>query len=48
MRSAVGAGIPTVALTTGHPLEDLAQAGAFLCIPNFTDPRLWDWLRALG
>lgn len=48
VRSAVGAGIPTVALTTGHPPDALAQAGAFLCIPNFTDPRLWDWLRALG
>jgi HAD superfamily hydrolase (TIGR01509 family) len=48
VRSAVGAGLPTVALTTGHPPEALAQAGAFLCIPDYTDPRLWDWLRALG
>ncbi|RIH89997.1 Phosphorylated carbohydrates phosphatase [Meiothermus luteus] len=45
VRAAVGAGIPTVALTTGHKARDLEQAGAFLCIPNFTDRRLWDWLK---
>ena len=48
VRSAVGAAIRTVALTTGHPPHALQQAGAFLCIPNFTDPRLWDWLREAG
>jgi HAD superfamily hydrolase (TIGR01509 family) len=44
VRAAVGAGIRTVALTTGHRPEALAGAGAFLCIPDFTDARLWDWL----
>ncbi|MCS7058463.1 MAG: HAD-IA family hydrolase [Meiothermus sp.] len=46
VRSAVGAGIPTVALTTGHRAYNLEQAGAFLCIPDFTDARLWSWLRS--
>lgn len=48
VRSAVGAGIRTVALTTGHPAHALEQAGAFLCIPDFTDPRLWSWLGGVG
>ncbi|AWR87823.1 HAD family hydrolase [Meiothermus taiwanensis] len=48
VRSAVGAGLRTVALTTGHPPHALEQAGAFLCIPDFTDPRLWDWLQKMG
>lgn len=48
VRSAVGAGIRTVALTTGHPALALAEAGAFLCIPDFTDPRLWSWLGRVG
>lgn len=47
VRSAVGAGIRTVALTTGHWPEALKQAGAFLSIPDFTDLRLWDWLQRL-
>ncbi|GEM84034.1 HAD family hydrolase [Meiothermus hypogaeus] len=45
VRSAVGAGIRAVALTTGHRPEALEQAGAFLSIANFTDPRLWGWLQ---
>ncbi|RDI95272.1 HAD family hydrolase [Meiothermus sp. QL-1] len=48
VRSAVGAGIRTVALTTGHRPEALEQAGAFLCIADFTDERLWDWLQSYG
>lgn len=46
VRAAVGAGIRTVALTTGHRPEALEQAGAFLCIADFTDGRLWDWLQS--
>ena len=46
VRSAVGAGIRTVALTTGHRPEALEQAGAFLSIADFADPRLWDWLKS--
>ncbi len=44
VRSAVGAGLRTVALTTGHPACRLEEAGAFLCIADFTDERLWAWL----
>lgn len=44
VRSAVGAGIRTVALTTGHPADGLEKAGAFLCIADFGDKRLWEWL----
>ncbi len=44
VRSAVGAGVRTVALTTGHPAHLLEEAGAFLAIPDFTDRRLWAWL----
>ncbi|WP_299429446.1 HAD family phosphatase [uncultured Meiothermus sp.] len=45
IRSAVGAGIRTVALTTGHPADSLEKAGALLCIADFGDQCLWDWLR---
>lgn len=45
IRSAVGAGLPTVALTTGHKAESLKAAGAFLAIPDFGDPQLWGWLK---
>lgn len=45
IRSAVGAGLRTVALTTGHKMEHLETAGAFMAVPDFTDVRLWDWLK---
>jgi len=44
IRSAVGAGIRTVALTTGHEIEGLEAAGAALIVSDFADQRLWDWL----
>ncbi|WP_036271046.1 HAD family hydrolase [Meiothermus rufus] len=44
VRSAVGAGLRTVALTTGHPAHRLEEAGAFLAVADFTDERLWAWL----
>lgn len=46
IRSAVAAGIPTVALTTGHPPAALQAAGASLVIPDFTAPDLWNLLRS--
>ncbi len=46
VRSAVGAGIRTVALITGHRPKALEQAGAFVSIADFTDGRLWDWLQS--
>lgn len=48
VRSAVGAGIRTVALTTGHKVEGLEAAGAALIVGDFDDPRLWEWLRGVG
>lgn len=44
IRSAVGAGILTVGLTTGHPEPLLRAAGASFTITDFADPRLWNWL----
>ncbi|MEL6814060.1 MAG: HAD family phosphatase [Cyanobacteria bacterium J06598_3] len=38
IRSAVGAGIPTVGITTTHTPEELMEVGAFKAIANFTDP----------
>lgn len=47
VRSAVGAGIPTVGLTTGHDPRGLEEAGAFLLIRDFSDGRLWECLEKL-
>lgn len=47
VRSAVGAGIPTVGLTTGHDPRGLEEAGAFLLIRDFSDGRLWERLEEL-
>lgn len=44
IRAAVGAGIRTVALTTGHKAEGLAAAGASLIVPDFSDAGLWHLL----
>lgn len=44
VRSAVGAGIRTIGLTTGHDPQGLLEAGASLLIDNFSDERLWRYL----
>lgn len=41
IRSAVAAGIETIALTTSHPAAQLYGAGAKLAIADFNDPALW-------
>jgi beta-phosphoglucomutase-like phosphatase (HAD superfamily) len=41
IRSAVAAGIETIALTTSHPAAQLYGAGATLAIADFNDPALW-------
>lgn len=46
VRSAVAAGIPTVALTTGHQPAALQAVGASLIIRDFSDPDLWNLLRS--
>ena len=43
-RSAVGAGIRTVGITTGHPPEDLLEAGVGIVIGDFMDPALYEFL----
>jgi beta-phosphoglucomutase-like phosphatase (HAD superfamily) len=44
IHSAVGAGITTVGLTTGHSEQVLLDAGARFTIADFADPKLWEWL----
>jgi HAD superfamily hydrolase (TIGR01509 family) len=44
VRSAIGAGIATLGLTTTHPAVELLDGGAKLTIANFEDPKLWDYL----
>lgn len=44
IRSAVGAGIPTVGIASTHPPTELSALGAMLVIPDFTDSRLWQLL----
>lgn len=46
IRSAVGAGIPTVGVAATHSAEELSQLGPLLVIPDFTDPRLWSLLES--
>ena len=43
-RSAVEAGIRTVGITTGHPPEDLLEAGVEIVVGDFMDPALYDFL----
>jgi len=40
MRSAVGAGLTTVGITSTHAPADLLAVGAVLAVADFTDPRL--------
>jgi HAD superfamily hydrolase (TIGR01509 family) len=44
IRSAVGAGIYTIGITSSHPAEDLLNAGASMTIKDFNDPQLWQLL----
>ena len=44
IRSAVGAGIYTIGITSSHPAEDLLKAGANMTIKDFNDQRLWQLL----
>ncbi|GAB4458233.1 MAG: HAD-IA family hydrolase [Elainellaceae cyanobacterium] len=46
IRSAVGAGIPTVGVAATHSAEELSQLGTRLVIQDFTDPRLWSLLNS--
>lgn len=44
IRSAVGAGIYTIGITSSHPGEDLQAAGASMTVNDFTDQQLWNFL----
>jgi HAD superfamily hydrolase (TIGR01509 family) len=44
IRSAVGAGIPTVGIASTHSPTELYDLGVSLVITDFTDDRLWRWL----
>lgn len=44
IRSAVGAGIYTIGITSSHPAEDLLNAGASMTIADFNDEQLWELL----
>ncbi|HEV2093574.1 MAG TPA: HAD family phosphatase [Rubrobacter sp.] len=44
VRSAVEAGIRTVGITSGHPPEDLIEAGVEIVVGDFMDPALYDFL----
>ncbi|MBE9044060.1 HAD-IA family hydrolase [Pleurocapsales cyanobacterium LEGE 10410] len=52
IRSAIGAGVYTIGITSSHPSEDLLDAGASLTIQDFNDEKLWTLLnsktKALG
>jgi HAD superfamily hydrolase (TIGR01509 family) len=45
VRSASGAGIITVGLTTTQSPESLIAAGATIAVADFTAPELWEFLR---
>ncbi|MEY2832299.1 MAG: hypothetical protein RLZZ574_1557 [Cyanobacteriota bacterium] len=44
IRSAVGAGIYTIGITSSHLAEDLLNAGASMTIEDFNDQQLWELL----
>ena len=44
VRSAKGAGIATIAITSGHNPLALAGAGADILVPDFDHPELWSFL----
>lgn len=44
LRSAIGAGIPTVGVASTHEPEALYEIGATLVIKDFAEPHLCDWL----
>lgn len=44
IRSAIGAGIYTIGITSSHPAEELLSAGASMIIQDFNDKQLWKLL----
>lgn len=46
IRSAIGAGLPTIGIASTHDPEKLCELGTFMAIPDFTDLRLWTFLNS--
>jgi beta-phosphoglucomutase len=46
IRSAVGAGIPTIGITSTHNPHSLKANGAFMTVPDFTDLQLLTYLNS--
>ena len=47
IRSAVGAGIYTIGITTSYDSADLIAAGASVTVDDFRDPKLWQLIDSL-
>lgn len=47
IRSAIGAGIPTVGIASTHDSDGLRRLGTALVVRDFADPLLWKLLRSL-
>lgn len=48
IRSAVGAGIRTIGITSTQSPQVLQEIGAFMTIPDFTDLQMWTFLNSLS
>jgi beta-phosphoglucomutase len=48
IRSAVGAGIRTIGITSTQSPQVLREIGAFMTIPDFTDLQMWTFLNSLS
>ncbi|OUL36210.1 hydrolase [Nostoc sp. T09] len=48
IRSAVGAGIRTIAIASTHDPKVLVEVGAFMAIPDFTSLQLWTLLNSMS
>jgi len=47
IRSAVGAGVRTIGITSTHEAKVLREVGAFMAVPDFTDLQLWTLVNSL-
>ena len=48
IRSAVGAGIYTIGITSSHSAKDLIDAGASMAIEDFNSLKLWELLNSIS
>ena len=45
LASATAAGLRTVGILTCRTEKDMVERGAFMAVPNFEHPKLWEFLR---